>query len=198
MDAVRKGRTFVAVAKSRPQLFQIVTAAFYAVQTLIRAAVDAEAGRALRHLSAQVLGGATAVSSASESRLTTVEENSTCGELTNRMPRPSSPAEKQPGAISASSWLTMFQMLATAISRVGSTDALKVGRRWRQRPRPGRLPVEMRAEDHQLLMPYYAVTFTKNVKYDSEKTGLGWKTDFIASTEELTLPTTCKMKRPTS
>jgi branched-chain amino acid transport system substrate-binding protein len=49
-----------------------------------------------------------------------------------------------------------------------------------------------------LLMPYYAVTFTKNVKYDAEKTGLGWKIDFIASTEDLTLPTTCKMKRPTS
>ena len=56
----------------------------------------------------------------------------------------------------------------------------------------------MRKEDHQLLMPYYAGVFTKDVKYDAEKTGLGWKTDFIASTADLTLPTTCKMKRPAS
>jgi branched-chain amino acid transport system substrate-binding protein len=47
-------------------------------------------------------------------------------------------------------------------------------------------------------MPYYASVFTKDVKYDSEKTGYGWKTDFIATTEDLTLPTTCKMKRPAS
>jgi branched-chain amino acid transport system substrate-binding protein len=59
-------------------------------------------------------------------------------------------------------------------------------------------PVEMRKEDHQLLMPYYAATFSRDVKYDSEKTGFGWKTDFIATAEDLTLPTTCKMKRPTS
>jgi branched-chain amino acid transport system substrate-binding protein len=56
----------------------------------------------------------------------------------------------------------------------------------------------MRAEDHQLLMPYYATRFTKDVKFDAEKTGFGWKTDFIATTQDLTLPTTCKMKRPTS
>jgi branched-chain amino acid transport system substrate-binding protein len=59
-------------------------------------------------------------------------------------------------------------------------------------------PVEMRKEDHQLLMPLYAASFTKNVKYDAEHTGLGWKTDFIASTQDLTLPTVCKMKRPAS
>jgi branched-chain amino acid transport system substrate-binding protein len=57
-------------------------------------------------------------------------------------------------------------------------------------------PVKMRKSDHQLSMPYYAATFTKNVKYDSEKTGLGWKTDFVATSDDLTLPTSCKMKRP--
>ena len=33
------------------------------------------------------------------------------------------------------------------------------------------------------------------MKYDSEKTGLGWKTDYVATADDLTLPTTCKMKR---
>ena len=44
----------------------------------------------------------------------------------------------------------------------------------------------------------YAAHFTKDVKYDSEKTGLGWKTDYVATSDDLTLPTTCKMKRPKS
>ena len=39
----------------------------------------------------------------------------------------------------------------------------------------------MRKDDHQLLMPYYAGVFTKDVKYDSEKTGLGWKTTSTAT-----------------
>ena len=36
-------------------------------------------------------------------------------------------------------------------------------------------------DDHQILMPFYAGVFTKDVKYDSEHTGLGWKTQAIAS-----------------
>jgi len=59
-------------------------------------------------------------------------------------------------------------------------------------------PVQMRKADHQILMPFYAASFTKDVKYDAEKTGFGWKADFTATSEDLTLPTTCKMKRPAS
>jgi branched-chain amino acid transport system substrate-binding protein len=40
--------------------------------------------------------------------------------------------------------------------------------------------------------------FTKDVKYDAEKTGLGWKTEFKTTLADETLPTTCKMKRPSS
>ena len=57
-------------------------------------------------------------------------------------------------------------------------------------------PNIMRAEDHQLLQPFYTALFTKPVKYDSEKTGLGWKTQSTSSIEQLTFPTSCKMKRP--
>ena len=94
----------------------------------------------------------------------------------------------------------MFQMLAKAINQAGSTDPLKVALALEGMKATDLVgfPVEMRKDDHQLLMPYYAATFTKPVKYDAEKTGLGWKTDFIATTEDLTLPTVCKMKRPAS
>ena len=57
-------------------------------------------------------------------------------------------------------------------------------------------PNTMRKEDHQLLTPFYAGVFTKDVKYDAEKTGLGWKTYMTATAADLTPPTTCKMKRP--
>jgi branched-chain amino acid transport system substrate-binding protein len=54
----------------------------------------------------------------------------------------------------------------------------------------------MRKDDHQLSMPYYASHFTKDVKYDSEKTGFGWKTENMVPAADLDQPTTCKMKRP--
>ena len=47
-----------------------------------------------------------------------------------------------------------------------------------------------------MLTPFYAGVFTKDVKYDSEHTGLGWKTFMTATAQDLTLPTICKMKRP--
>jgi branched-chain amino acid transport system substrate-binding protein len=45
-------------------------------------------------------------------------------------------------------------------------------------------------------MPFYAGVFSKDVKYDSEHTGFGWKNYMTATTADLTLPTICKMKRP--
>jgi branched-chain amino acid transport system substrate-binding protein len=56
----------------------------------------------------------------------------------------------------------------------------------------------MRKDDHQLLHPYYEAVFTKDVKFDVENTGLGWKTEFKVPVADETLPTVCKMKRPSS
>ena len=53
-------------------------------------------------------------------------------------------------------------------------------------------------DDHQLLHPYYEAVFTKDVKYDVEHTGLGWKTQYRTTVADETLPTSCKMKRPAS
>jgi branched-chain amino acid transport system substrate-binding protein len=54
----------------------------------------------------------------------------------------------------------------------------------------------MRADNHQLLQPLYVSTLARNVKYDSEGTGLGWKTDAKVEGKATALPTTCKMDRP--
>ena len=56
--------------------------------------------------------------------------------------------------------------------------------------------VEMRADNHQLLQPLFVSTFTDNVKFDVEKTGLGFKTDAKINAKETAMPTTCQMQRP--
>jgi branched-chain amino acid transport system substrate-binding protein len=58
--------------------------------------------------------------------------------------------------------------------------------------------VTMRKPDHQILSEYFVGVFTKGVKYDSEKTGLGWKTETTVLPKDLDQPNTCNMKRPTS
>jgi len=96
-------------------------------------------------------------------------------------------------------YVTMFQMLTAAINKAGSTDALKVALALEGMKATDMMGDEntMRAEDHQLLSPLHEAVFTKDVKYDAEKTGLGWKNEAKLSGADLTLPTSCKMKRPT-
>jgi branched-chain amino acid transport system substrate-binding protein len=153
---------------------------------------------------AHLIGGPTAIGAAGENRLSTITEFDP--NVPVELKKPDAEAfdngwrAKHDTDFSEIPFLTMFQMLAKAIDKAGSTDALKVALALEDMKTTDLVgfPVQMRKEDHQLLMPYYAATFSKDVKYDAEKTGFGWKTDFIATTEDLTLPTTCKMKRPAS
>jgi branched-chain amino acid transport system substrate-binding protein len=91
-------------------------------------------------------------------------------------------------------------MLARAINKVGSTDAVKVALALEGMEQKDLFGVTniMRKDDHQLLHPYYEAVFTKDVKNDVEKTGLGWRTEAKTTVADETLPTTCKMKRPSS
>ncbi len=58
----------------------------------------------------------------------------------------------------------------------------------------------MRPENHQLIQPIYVSTFSKTdgkeVKYDVERTGFGFKSDARIEAKETVLPTTCKFQRP--
>ncbi len=94
----------------------------------------------------------------------------------------------------------MFKMLAKAIDQAGSTNALKVAEALEGMHAKDMMGNEywMRKDDHQLMEPLYASIFVKDVKYDSEKTGLGWKTEVTVKADDLAQPTVCKMKRPTS
>lgn len=96
-------------------------------------------------------------------------------------------------------WLAV-ELIARSMEKAGSTDPMKVALAMEGinlTDVAGR-PATMRAEDHQVLMTYYGAVFTKRVKYDSEKTGLGWKTTAAVPAAEVGQPTTCRMKRPTS
>jgi len=92
---------------------------------------------------------------------------------------------------------TMWEMFAAAAKKAGSNDPVKVAKALEGMKMSTALgEVEMRADNHQILQPLYVSTLSKNVKYDSEESGLGWKTDAKVDAKATALPTTCKMERP--
>lgn len=100
----------------------------------------------------------------------------------------------------AQPWVVMFEMLSRAINEAKTTDPLKVALKlegMQQKDLLGKTET-MRKDDHQLILPYYEGLLTKDVKYDTEGTGLGFKTIATVPASEETMPTTCKMKRPAS
>jgi branched-chain amino acid transport system substrate-binding protein len=171
---------------------------------LIKAAVDDGLNVRFDTYLAHLIGGARAIGATGEGRLSTITEFHP--NVPVELNKPDAEAfdngwrEDHETDFSEVPFLTMFNMLARAIDAAKSTDPMKVALALEDMKATDMIgaPVWMRKDDHQLSMPYYASHFTKDVKYDSEKTGLGWKTDFIATSEDLTLPTTCKMKRPKS
>ncbi|HEX2943915.1 MAG TPA: branched-chain amino acid ABC transporter substrate-binding protein [Rhodopila sp.] len=194
------------VAKIRASGAQSVVTGNYNrdLNLLIKAAVDDGLNVRFDTYLAHLIGGATAIGAAGENRLSTITEFDPNVAVELKQPEAEAFAvgwrKDHDTDFSEIPFLTMFEMLRSAINKAGSTDPLKVAlalEGMKTTDLAGQ-PVEMRKADHQLLMPYYAATFTKDVKYDSEKTGLGWKTDYIATAQDLTLPTTCKMKRPAS
>ncbi len=100
----------------------------------------------------------------------------------------------------AQPWVVMFEMLSRAITAAGSVDVLKIAQNlegMQQQDLLGKTET-MRKSDHQLILPYYEGLLTKDVKYDTEGTGLGFKTIFTVPAEQEEMPTTCEMKRPSS
>jgi branched-chain amino acid transport system substrate-binding protein len=95
----------------------------------------------------------------------------------------------------------IVHMLSKAIKEAKSTDATKVafaleGMKFKSITGD----VEMRASDHQLQQPLYIATWTKvdgkQVRYDQENTGYGWKTNEKIDNAVAMQPTSCQMKRP--
>jgi len=92
-------------------------------------------------------------------------------------------------------------MLADAMNKVGTTDALKVAYALEGMRYKGPTGDSwMRVEDHQMMVPVYVLTFAKagqpGVKHDAEGTGYGWKTDGLIDAKSNVPPVKCQMQRP--
>jgi branched-chain amino acid transport system substrate-binding protein len=96
---------------------------------------------------------------------------------------------------------TGIEMLAKAMKEAKSTDPVKVAKAL-EGIKVDSLngEVEMRASDHQALQALYIAKWVKlngkDVKYEQEKTGYGWKTVALLPTYLATQPTSCQMVRP--
>lgn len=110
---------------------------------------------------------------------------------------------------------TQMYMLAEAIKQAKSTDPKAIALKLEgMKYQADTGEVEMRAADHQLIQPMYISTIAKaygdgkdpkkpkfkgkdkEVKYDVEDTGFGFKTDARIEGFVTAQPTSCKMKRP--
>jgi branched-chain amino acid transport system substrate-binding protein len=96
----------------------------------------------------------------------------------------------------------LLTMLVKAIDKAGSVDPVKIGYALEgmtldNGPMGKAI---MRAKDHQILFPLYVSEITPNAKihfiYNHKDFGIGWRTTTTATLADVTLPTTCKMKRP--
>jgi branched-chain amino acid transport system substrate-binding protein len=96
---------------------------------------------------------------------------------------------------------SVIRALAEAFNKAGSTDPVKVafaleGLKFQSLNGE----VEMRAADHQLQQPLYIASWQKvdgkQVRFDSENTGFGWRTEKVFDSFVAAQPTSCNMKRP--
>ena len=97
--------------------------------------------------------------------------------------------------------MTAVDMLTRSIEASKSTDPTKVAFAM-EKMKADQLTGEvyMRPENHQLVRPIFVSTFSrangKDVKFDVERTGFGFKTDARIEAKDTVLPTTCKFQRP--
>jgi len=92
---------------------------------------------------------------------------------------------------------TAFDMFAAAVNKAKSTDPVKVAKALEGMKVSTTVgEAEMRADNHQILQPMFVSTWSDNVKFDVERTGLGFKTDAKIDAKDTALPTICKMQRP--
>ncbi|MFJ4292009.1 branched-chain amino acid ABC transporter substrate-binding protein [Cupriavidus sp. NPDC089707] len=96
---------------------------------------------------------------------------------------------------------TGIAMLSKAFKDTNSTDPVKVAKALEGiKVDSMNGLVEMRNTDHQAQQPLVVATWTKidgkEIKYDQENTGYGWKTNAQMDQYVSAQPTSCQMKRP--
>ncbi len=101
----------------------------------------------------------------------------------------------------ASTAYSAVQLLAKGVVQAKSTDPVKVAFAMEgQKFKTLSGEVEMRKTDHQLQQSLYVTTWAKvngkDVKFDQENTGYGWRTEQKVEPYVAAQPTSCTMKRP--
>lgn len=93
---------------------------------------------------------------------------------------------------------TIIEYLQSGINKAGSVEPVKIAYALEGLSQKDFLGYDtmMRKDDHQIMIPYIVGAFAKDVKYDAEKTGLGWRPDNVILAKDVMQPTSCKMKRP--
>jgi branched-chain amino acid transport system substrate-binding protein len=96
---------------------------------------------------------------------------------------------------------TVVSMLSKAIKDSKSADPVKVAFAMEgMKVKSLNGESEMRKSDHQVQQPLIVATWVKtngkDVKYDQENTGYGWRTDQKIDTYVAAQPSSCQMKRP--
>ncbi len=98
----------------------------------------------------------------------------------------------------AAGFRTLFEYVVAAVNKAGAIDATKIAYAMEGLNQKDFLGYDavMRKDDHQIMSVYHVGVFQKGVKYDSEGTGLGWKTTTTILAKDVEQPTSCNMKRP--
>jgi len=169
---------------------------------LIKSGIDAGVDLRYYTMYAHLAGGAVAIGPGGDGKVRSVQSfnENIAAETGNAEAEAWTKAfrDKFPFDFYAAGFRTIFEFLAAAINKAGSTDAIKVAAALEDLKHKDFLGYEskMRKDDHQIIGPYFVGVFKKGVKYDSEKTGLGWATEATIPAKDIEQPTSCKMQRP--
>ena len=170
---------------------------------LIKAGVDAGADLHYYTFYAHLAGGPTAIGAGGDNRVLAVMSfgENVAPEIGNKEAEAFTQGfrDKHKFDFSAAGFRTIFEYLQEATNKAGSVDPVKIAFALEGLKHKDFLGYDtvMRKDDHQLISEYFVGTFKKGVKYDSEKTGLGWGTEATILAKDLEQPTSCKMTRPT-
>ncbi|HWE26234.1 MAG TPA: branched-chain amino acid ABC transporter substrate-binding protein [Myxococcales bacterium] len=171
---------------------------------LVRAANDAGLKTTFYTFYAGVVGAPTAIGEAGVGRVKVVSYYA----LSNATPKELQYVEafKKKYGATEDPYTTSVQhaldLLERGVTQAKSTDPAKVAKAMEGVKMDGYFgPVEMRAQDHQLIQPLFIGTFAKvdgkTVKFNADGTKeFGFRTDRKVPGPETALPTSCQMKRP--
>ncbi|MBV9834454.1 MAG: ABC transporter substrate-binding protein, partial [Alphaproteobacteria bacterium] len=169
---------------------------------LIKAGIDAGVDLGYYTFYAHLAGGAVAIGPGGDGKVRAVQSfnENIAPEIGNAETEKWTKdfRDKFPFDFYSAGFRTIFEYVQLAVTKAGSMDVTKIAYAMEGLEHKDFLGYDsvMRKDDHQLISEYFVGVFKKGVKYDSEKTGLGWATEATILAKDLMQPTTCKMKRP--